>query len=74
MRSKHTVTHTVRNRVKELREARAWTKAELARRAGVASQTLDRIEGYLTTRKDRRLAVAKALEKPYEQVFPNDHD
>ncbi len=74
MRSKRTGVHTVTNRVKELREARAWTKAELARRAGIASQTLNRIEGSLSTRKDRRLAVAKALEKPYEQVFPNNHD
>jgi DNA-binding XRE family transcriptional regulator len=62
------------NRVKELREEKVWTKAELARRAGVAPQTLDNIERGLPTRKDRRLAVARALEKSYQNVFPNRED
>lgn len=60
------------NRVQRVREERGWTKAKLAREAEIAIQTLNRIENGEPTRKDRRIAVAKALGQSYSQLFPSD--
>lgn len=60
------------NRVRELRRNLAWPKARLAREAGIALGTLERMEAGLPTREDRRLIVARVLQQPYESVFPND--
>ncbi len=60
------------NRVRSLRLDKAWPKAKLARAAGIALGTLDRIERGLSTREDRRRAVARALGVPYASVFPNE--
>lgn len=61
-------------RVQQFREQLAWTKAKLARQAEVSLGTIARMETGLQTRKDRRLAVAKALGVPYPSVFPNESD
>jgi transcriptional regulator with XRE-family HTH domain len=51
-------------RVRELREAKGWSQAELARRAGVRQATLSAIENELTTSVDFAVLdrLAKALE------------
>ena len=58
-----------RNKVKQLREAIPLSVAELARRAGLAPQTVSKMERGLPTRKYSELKVAKALHKKYEDVF-----
>lgn len=65
---------TIPNKVKEFRRDLAWTKAHLAREAAMAPGTLERMEQGMPTRDDRRRAVAKALGRSYEEVFPNDED
>jgi DNA-binding XRE family transcriptional regulator len=58
-----------RNKVKHFREAIPLSIAELARRAGLAYQTVTKMERGLPTRKNSELKVAKALNKKYEDVF-----
>jgi DNA-binding XRE family transcriptional regulator len=41
----------------------------LARKAGLTPQTISKMEKGLSTRKNSELKVAKALQKPYEEVF-----
>ena len=65
---------TTPNRVKFFREQRVWTRAKLARKADVAVGTINRMEVGRRTRKDRRLAVARAFGETYGDVFPNDTD
>ena len=62
------------SRVKGFREEKAWSRSELARRAGIVSTTVTRMEAGLPTRKEKRLRVARALGKGYNTVFPNDED
>ncbi|MDQ7786739.1 MAG: helix-turn-helix transcriptional regulator [Thermodesulfovibrionales bacterium] len=64
------VKETGRNRVREFREAKPWSIAELARAAGVAYQTISKMENGLSTRRHTQLKVAKALGKNHEEVFP----
>ncbi|MFO7568903.1 MAG: helix-turn-helix transcriptional regulator [Smithellaceae bacterium] len=59
-----------KNRVKKFREAIPLSMSELAREAGLAPQTIAKMEKGLSTRKNSELKVAKALQKPYEEVFP----
>lgn len=51
-------------RIKDLREARGWSQAELARQAGVRQATLSAIENELTSGVDFDVLnrLAKALE------------
>jgi DNA-binding XRE family transcriptional regulator len=58
-----------KNRVKELREANTWSIAELARRAGVAAQTISKMEKNEPTSRNSQLKVAKALGKQHSEVF-----
>lgn len=58
-----------KNNVRQLREAIPWSIAELARKAGLAPQTITKMEKGLPTRKNSELKVAKALQKKYEEVF-----
>jgi len=51
----------VRNNVRKLREALLMSKAELARRAGVSSLTIDRIEAGHDCRMDTKRKVILAL-------------
>jgi DNA-binding XRE family transcriptional regulator len=59
-----------KNQVKKFRETIPLSISELARRAGLTPQTLSKMEKGLSTRKNSELKVAKALQKPYEEVFP----
>ncbi len=58
-----------KNKVKHFREAIPLSLAELARRAGLAYQTISKMERGLSTRKHSQLKVAKALNKKHEDVF-----
>jgi DNA-binding XRE family transcriptional regulator len=58
-----------RNKVRQLRESIPLNIAELARRAGLAYQTVTKMERGLPTRKNSELKVAKALNKKYDDVF-----
>jgi DNA-binding XRE family transcriptional regulator len=60
------------NRVRQFREAIPLSIAELSRRAGLAPQTITKMEKGLSTRKNSELKVAKALQKKYEEVFISD--
>jgi DNA-binding XRE family transcriptional regulator len=62
------------NKVRQCREAIPLSIAELARRAGLAPQTITKMEKGLSTRKNSELKVAKALQKRYEEVFVADAD
>lgn len=63
---------TVGNQVRAYREANAWSAAQLARLAGVAPQTVAKMERGLPTNRTSRLKVAKALGKGHDEVFPQD--
>jgi DNA-binding XRE family transcriptional regulator len=58
------------NRVKKFREAIPLSISELARKAELTPQTIAKMEKGLPTRKNSELKVAKALQKMYEDVFP----
>lgn len=63
----------MRNHLRVLRAERGWSQAELAQRLGVSRQTVNAIE---TGRYDPSLplafALAKAFERPIEQLFDPD--
>jgi DNA-binding XRE family transcriptional regulator len=50
-----------RNNVRKLREARMWSKIELARRAGISPLTIDRIEKGMPCRIATRRKILLAL-------------
>ena len=60
----------MRNKLPQLRAARGWSQAELARRVNVSRQTINAIE---TERYEPSLSVAfdicEVLELPIEEVF-----
>jgi len=51
----------VTNNVRKLRMARMMSKAELARRAGISSLTVDRVERGLPCRMDTKRKILEAL-------------
>jgi DNA-binding XRE family transcriptional regulator len=59
-----------KNQVKKFRETIPLSISELARKAGLTPQTISKMERGLSTRKNSELKVAKALQKPHEEVFP----
>lgn len=59
-----------KNRVKKFRESIPLSISELARKAELTPQTIAKMEKGLPTRKNSELKVAKALQKSYEEVFP----
>jgi len=64
----------MRNNVRRLREDALMSKAELARKAGISAQTIDRIEKGMDCRMDtkRKLIMALGLKlSEREKVFPN---
>jgi len=63
-----------KNKIRQLREAIPISTAELARRAGLAPQTVAKMEKDLPTRRNSKLRVAKALQKKYKEVFISDVD
>ncbi len=62
----------VKNKVKEFREANAWSISELSRRASLVPQTISKMEKGISTSRNSQLKVAKALGKKHEEVFPSN--
>ena len=62
--------NTKKNKVKKYRESIPLSVAQLARKAELTPQTIAKMEKGLPTRKNSELKVAKALQKTYEDVFP----
>lgn len=64
-----------KNNVREIRELRMMSKAELARQANVSVQTIDRIEKGHECRLDTRRKIIIALGYKLDQkdkIFPED--
>jgi DNA-binding XRE family transcriptional regulator len=64
-----------KNHVRELREALLMSKAELARKAGVSTLTVDRVEGGKDCRMDTKRKIIQALGfdlKEKHKVFSNE--
>ncbi len=59
-----------KNKVRKFRESIPLSIAQLARKAELTPQTIAKMEKGLPTRKNSELKVAKALQKAYEDVFP----
>ena len=55
------VKSRLKNNVRRLREDRLLTKAELARKAGVSTLTIDRVESGLPCRMDTKRKIILAL-------------
>ena len=65
-----------RNRVRELRENRLMTQAQLARKAKVALRTIHSVEKGMNCRMDTKRKILLALGMRFEdkdQVFPPLH-
>ena len=64
-----------KNNVRKFRMERMMSKAELARRAGISTLTVDRVERGMNCRMDTKRKILEALElKPSDRkmVFPDD--
>lgn len=60
----------VKNNVRKLRTERMMSKAELARRAGVSTLTIDRVERGMKARMDTKRKILEALGlKPTDRVM-----
>ena len=58
------------NRLREAREVRGWTQAELAGRIGVSRKTVNTIENRVFVPSTLiALKLARALEVPVEELF-----
>jgi putative transcriptional regulator len=58
------------NRVRQVREARGWTQAQLAERMGVSRKTVNTVEnGVFTPSTVVALKCAAALGEPVERLF-----
>lgn len=55
-------------RIRALREQRAWSQEHLATVAGLSTRTLQRIESGATASKETCLALAAALEAPMSAI------
>jgi DNA-binding XRE family transcriptional regulator len=63
-------TAKVKNNVRKLRTERMMSKAELARRAGVSTLTIDRVERGMKARMDTKRKILEALGlKPTDRVM-----
>ena len=59
-----------KNNVRKLRMERMMSKAELARRAGLSTLTVDRVERGMPCRMDTKRKILEALElKPSDRVM-----
>ena len=70
-------TRTSTNRLRELREDRLMSKAELARKAGLSALTIDRVESGLSCRMDTKRKIILALGLKLEEkdkVFGARHE
>lgn len=60
----------MKNCVAELREARGWTKVELADRLGISRQSIHAIEsGKYDPSLPLAFAIGKLFGKPVEEIF-----
>src|SRR5262245_56075824 len=60
----------VKNNVRKLRMERMMSKAELARRAGLSTLTVDRVERGMSCRMDTKRKILEALGlKPQDRVM-----
>jgi putative transcriptional regulator len=58
------------NRLREARDAKAWTQAELAARVGVSRKTINTVENRVFTPSTTlAIKLAEALEVSVEQLF-----
>ena len=58
------------NRLREAREGKGWTQAELAARIGVSRKTVNTVEnGVFTPSTVVALKLARALDEPVEALF-----
>jgi len=63
-------TSKVKNNVRKLRTERMMSKAELARRAGLSTLTIDRVERGMKARMDTKRKILEALGlKPTDRVM-----
>jgi DNA-binding XRE family transcriptional regulator len=61
---------TKKNNVRKLRTERMMSKAELARRAGLSTLTIDRVERGMKARMDTKRKILEALGlKPTDRVM-----
>ena len=66
----HARAKKVKNNVRKLRMERMMSKAELARRAGVSTLTIDRVERGMSCRMDTKRKILEALGlKPQDRVM-----
>ena len=67
------MTEVLRNRLREERDSKGWTQAELAARVGVSRKTINTIEnGVFVPSTVLALKLARALELPVESLFSLD--
>ena len=58
------------NRVRQAREAKGWTQAQLAERIGVSRKTVNTVEnGVFIPSTVVALKLAQALDEPVERLF-----
>ena len=60
----------VKNNVKELRLSKGWTITELAKRTGLSTKTISKMEKGITVSEVSQRRVANALEVKHEKAFP----
>ena len=64
------MTERLANTLREAREARGWTQAELAERIGVSRKTINTVEnGVFVPSTVIALKLATALGEPVESLF-----
>lgn len=64
------MSEVLRNRLREEREERGWTQAELAGMVGVSRKTVNTIENLVFTPSTLlALKLARAVGKPVEDIF-----
>jgi putative transcriptional regulator len=70
MESQLDMGETIKNRVKELRNERAWTQEDLANAVGVSRQSINSIERerYVPS-LELALTLAQVFEFPVDQIF-----